>query len=159
MSEYVETKVTLSEALTDAARKRALIDFYTAKMGAMLQAVKDNPEYQSFELARAALATNLQETESRAKELALEAYRADGKKSRPGVTVKTMTKRSLIYDYNAAFKWAQAGAQELIVLDTKLFEKHALAVAKTVPVPCVQIIETSEETAQIASDLSGFLKE
>lgn len=155
----VETKVSLSEALGEVARMRAVIDKLTGRMSAMIQQVKDTVEYRALESTRADAASLLTIHEDRAKALALEAYAADQKKTRPGVTIKTFTDRRLIYDYNTAFKWAETSAKELIVLDTRLFEKHALAVAKTVPVPCVEIVESKEDRAQIASDLSAFLEE
>lgn len=154
----VETKVSLSEALGEVARMRAAIDKLTGLMTAMIDHVTESEDYRLLESTRADAAALLAIHETRAKELAIEAYRADGKKTRPGVSVKTFTDRRLIYDYNTAYKWAAESAKELIVLDTRLFEKHALAVRGTVPVPGVEIIEVKEDRVQIASDLSEFLE-
>lgn len=158
MTDTTIEKVSLSEALGEVARLRATIDNLAERMSAMLQQVKESVEYRALESTRADAASLLSIREDRAKALALAAYAADQKKTRPGVTIKTFTDRRLIYDYNTAYKWAAESAKELIVLDTKLFEKHALAVAKTVPVPCVEIVETKEDRVQIASDLSEFLE-
>lgn len=154
-----QTKVNLSEALGKVAELREKVDDYSIALSAMLDAVRNMEEYKSMEIERAALADALHQAEENAKALAVEAFREDGQKTRPGVTVKTFIERKLEYEYNDARKWAEAHAPELVVMDVRMFEKHALAVAKTAPVPGVKVVETYELRAQIASDLSGFLPE
>lgn len=143
----------LSIALADVQNLRALVDEKTKLMSDMLQAVKESEAYKAAELRRAVLADMLAAAELNAKSLALDAYRVTGVKSRWGVSVKHFTTTTLDYDYAAAYKWAETSAKELIVLDTKLFEAHAKAVAKTVPVPCVKLIVTEEDKVQLDSVL------
>jgi len=143
------TEAELAGTLAEVARLRKDIDEKTELMNAMLDAVRNSPAYRSLELDRAEFSEYLAAAEADAKELALQVYNASGVNGRYGVTVKTFTTTRLEYDYNAAYKWASESAKELIVLDQKLFEEHALAVAKTVPVPCVKIIEEAEDRAQL----------
>ena len=84
--------------------------------------------------------------------LAVNLYQQNHNKSvLPGVSIRVT--RTLEYDKKAAKDWALANLPNAITVDTSLFERHALAVADTAPIPCVEIIETP--TATIATKLPG----
>ena len=144
----------LKAHLLAVARLRQSIDDFTQEMEDILALAKESQDYKFAETSRAALSAKLVEAETQAKAYALEVYAETGKKSQPGVTIKTFTSKEIRYDLATARGWAQEHAPELIVLDTKRFEAHVLAVAKTVPVPCAEIVETKTDKAQIATDLS-----
>ena len=84
---------------------------------------------------------------------ALAEYQATSNKKPEGATVKIFT--VLKYDVVAALEWARKELPEALTLDKKLFETHAKGVAKTKPIPVVEIVE--EARAQIAGDLSEYL--
>lgn len=86
--------------------------------------------------------------------LAVTNYEGSGEKHpHPAVSIRLYTK--VKYDYSTAFVWSQANLPQAITLDTKLFDKHAKAVAETAPIYFVEIAK--EPQASIASDLSAYL--
>jgi len=147
---------SLAMALLETAAMRNMVDEETRRMTAMLQAVKDSEEYKAAELRRQHFSESCAAAEARAKAVALDVFRMTGIKSRVGVSVKHFTTTTLDYYYADAYKWAETNAKELIVLDIKLFEAHAKAVAKTVPVPCVKMITTEEDRPQLDSTLDNL---
>lgn len=149
-----EAESSLALALVQVANLRARVDAETKYMDELLTVVKESEAYKHAEVHRAAYSTSLQEAEANAKRLALEAFQSTGIKSRAGITIKRFTTVRVDYDYTQAFKWAQERAPELIVLDQKLFADYAKLVRKSMPVPCVQIVEEVEDRAQIDTDLT-----
>lgn len=147
---------SLAMALLETAAMRNQVDEETRRLNAMLQAVKDSEEYKAAELRRQHFSESLAAAEARAKAVALDVFRATGVKSRVGVSVKHYTTTTLDYDYAAAYKWAETSAKELIILDRKLFESYAKAVANITPVPCVKMITTEEDRPQLDSILDNL---
>lgn len=148
-----ETESALALALVEVSNLRTRIDEESKFMADLIKAVKESDDFKSAEMRRAVRAVSLAEAEAKVKNLALEAFKATGVKSRVGVTIKRFTSTTVKYDYNTAFEWAQKRAPELIVLDQRLFEDYVKLVRKSIPVPCAQIVETYEDRAQIDTDL------
>ncbi|MEN6571383.1 MAG: hypothetical protein ABFD24_06045 [Anaerolineaceae bacterium] len=68
-----------------------------------------------------------------------------------GVSIRVV--KMLEYNTEDARDWVLTNLPKAIIVDTKLFEKHALAVADTAPIPFVEILEVP--TATIATKLPG----
>lgn len=140
--------------LQNLAELRVILAEALSKCAAMLEIVRQTPEYQECEKtanhARAMIANN----EETIKALALDQYHAYGeKKPAPGVTVKLFT--ALEYDPVRALDWARANLPEALTLDRRLFEAHAKGVAKTQPVPVVKVVQ--QPRVQIVTNLEQTL--
>jgi hypothetical protein len=82
-------------------------------------------------------------------------YRTSNKQPHEAVSIRI--KKTMDYSYDDARKWAQEHLPEAIVLDRRLFESHAQAVAKTQPVPFVNY--HSDAQATISTNLSKYFQE
>lgn len=82
------------------------------------------------------------------------ALSAGDKHPHPATTIRQATK--LNYDERQAIAWCIEHLPQALKLDSRLFEKHARAVAATDPIPFVEI--ASEAQVAIATDLSAYLE-
>jgi hypothetical protein len=125
----------------------------------LIAGLKEGHTYKAIEeklIANTALVKSLEEE---IKTAIVNDFQAGNKKPDKYVgTRHTPASVTLEYDYNATFDWASKHLPEAIVLDKDLFEKHALAVAKTQPIPGVTIVTTpGQPYGCIASDLGELL--
>jgi hypothetical protein len=121
------------------------------------KAYMETAEYKAYASAKEILDDNYSLEKSlieKIKGAALEDYLA---------TKEKPTEKGLALRVNHILKYAQAEVElwakqkmpELFKFDNSAFEKYAKAVADTIPVPGVQIID--DPTITIASDLSEYL--
>ena len=147
---------TLEEKLKEVAELRASLEL--AKKAVV--DIENDPKYLEAIQARSAASFAVNQAEKDAQEMALLQYENDKstKKLVGGkVTVKEIVKSVFTYDPEIIKTWAIKEATGLLALDVKKFEKHAKAVADTIPVPGVKIDESKSLRAEIASDLSELL--
>lgn len=92
-----------------------------------------------------------QETvENNLREAALHGYLVTGDKN-PVDGVSVIINKSMMYSVDNAIAWAVSNAREMLKLDTGLFQRHAKAVADTMPLEFVNIAE--EPAVRIATKL------
>ena len=140
--------------LTELAKMRDLHTRANERRTAVIKAARETSEYTENTALIDYAAARMAEIEAQIAAEALQNYTATGnKKPVDGVTVKVFT--VLKYDLPEALDWARKNLAEALTLDRKLFETHAKGVAKTQPVPVVQIVD--EPRVQIASDLEHYL--
>lgn len=84
------------------------------------------------------------------RQAALDYYTETGDKH-PHPKVSVIINKELTYDVKRAIGWAINNALGMLKLDTAKFEKHARAVADTVPVEFVEI--NDKPSVRIASEL------
>ncbi len=145
-TKLIELKKARDKYEAERKTRQELIELFDERLHANTDYIRST---QEMELAKAIV----DQIESEVKSQSLEIFAADNtnKKLAGGnVTIKEFTKTS-ITDREAAREWATREAPQFIVLDDKGIEKHAKAVADTVPLPFVEI--TKEPQAQIASKL------
>lgn len=153
------TKPTLSDVLSEVAEIRRDLTKVTGRMEFLVDEVRLSEDYIDMEAQRVILASMLEGAEAQAKELALEQFTATGVKTMPGVTVKEYPKTWAVYEPFDAIAWAAKHDLGMLNLNVKAFEKGVLAVKGTIwALRFVTFEETTEVKAQLASDLSGFVK-
>lgn len=92
-----------------------------------------------------------QEIDTQLRKKAIEEYQATGNK-KPINGVSVIITKSLIYHPERAIRWAAANdAMSMLKLNTRDFEKHARAVADTIPLKFVSIEEVPQ--VRIAKEL------
>jgi len=91
-----------------------------------------------------------QDAEAALRQLAIENFEATGNKQPiQGVGIRVTTR--IGYDESEAIHWARQAHPDMLAINTKLFEKHAKAVADTERLGFVNI--WTEATATIAKNL------
>ena len=145
--------------LKDLAQLRKRIDDAKTHAATAQEKLEASPEYLALQVVKDTLKdyqTKADELTAKIKTDALAEYNATKEKpTLAGLALRV--NHSLKYDLDAVKKWAKDKMPELFKFDQSAFEKYAMAVATTVPVPDVKIVD--EPSITIATDLSDYLKE
>lgn len=109
----------------------------------MRRALEETIEYSQLKVAQSKL-VEIQETlatiDGALRQEALDLYGLTGDKH-PHEKVSIAISLEPIYQERDAIVWAINNALDMLKIDTKMFEKHAKAVLKTVPLPFVKVEE------------------
>jgi hypothetical protein len=146
------------EKLKKLAELRAGYQANSARVQDAEASAKDTPQWEAYENAldvRGIIGADIEKLEAEIKAEAVDKFIgfAIGKKPFEGLEIKTFTVVKVI-DEKAAREWAMKNFTPALKLDTKAIEKAGKE--NLTPDGLVEI--TTEHRAQIASDLSGYLK-
>jgi hypothetical protein len=138
----------LAFARAEAAKCKAAMDY-------LINAVKQSPNYLDLERRMDLAVYNASQIEAQVRGGALANYYQNKDKSpHPAIGIRVIHK--IDYSDADARQWCMSNMPNALKLDKTVFEKHAKAVADTIPIPFVTI--TDEPQATIASDLSKYIE-
>ena len=138
------------------ARKKAELNTKRATMALMVERVMQSREYVELQDEAAILESVINDLDDEIRHDAIGQYNETGeKRPHPAVGIRITTK--LIYPAGKALLWCIDNMRTALKYDKRMFEKHARAVADTIPVEFVHI--KKEPQATISRDLSDYLAE
>jgi hypothetical protein len=140
------------ESIANLAVLRKEIEEVKAVMKSELENFQASLFWQDLQIRRAGIEEAIIFAEARVRMDAITAYNADGIKKGKGVSIKMKTTAEIV-DENATRAWCIGNFTPALKLDTKMIEKAAKD--GTIPAELVKI--TTEPSAYIDSDLSGYL--
>ena len=146
------TPEEISQAVSLLASWRTSLQAARDEQSRMVDDTKKTLAYQSQEKFRQEAEAAVLSLESVLRQAGLEAYNFNGTVPHPALGVRLVQR--IKYDLSQARAYCAEHLPAMLILDTKQFEKHAKAVAKTYPLPFVEII--AEPQVTIAQDLSKF---
>jgi hypothetical protein len=160
LSRSKKDEMTMTDLFT-SAKSLAQARKHEADCNAALQAeAKNLPQPYIDALAKHSDAKKaLKSADEETRSIALQIHSdTKSKELDAGITIRENKLPTVLYDPAKAFQWAKRFFPEAIILDTGLFEKHALALQSTKPVPFVDYVTQFSYSAVIPSDLSNLLE-
>ena len=116
------------------------------------------PEYQAYLACKEDIKIIKEQIEAKkdaVKSLAINDYNETGDKN-PYPDVSVIINNKVDYDPLVARTWCEENLPKALMLDTKLFEKHAKALKETMPIPFVDYYQSP--SVRISSDLTDYLE-
>ena len=144
----------LAESIFKLATLRSKEAAAKEQLNLLRAKLQESPSWMNWAEILESSQNEIQEVEPHIRELAETNFAATENKS-PHPAVKIREKTVIEYDPPLALAWCRRHLPEAIVLDAKLFEKHARAVEQTAHIQFVKI--RKEPQATIATDLSRHL--
>jgi hypothetical protein len=148
----------LEDLLGELAQARLEIEETRQAMEKMVSDVVKSVSYQALLTCSQAVKTRAAEVDKLIREMGVAIFTdTQNKKPAFGVTVKEFDVTTIKYDKDQARQWILEHAPLLVKVDFAGFEKHALAVSKTIPLDFVTITTVKEPSTEISKDLSKYL--
>lgn len=144
----------ITSKLQDLAVWRKALQEAAERKKAIEEQLQARPDYQEALQSIAEARKFIADLETTLRNTAIQLFQESGdKKPHPALGVRV--RRRARYDPLAAKQYCFQHLPVFLELNDAAFIKHALAVAETVPLPGVEIVEEPEAT--IAGDLSDYL--
>lgn len=130
----------LIDQLVDLRQREIVGKEFIKQAQDKLELTTEWQELQSLKISLDSIQEKLLETDTKIREMAIAQYQASGNKH-PYNGVSIVINKELIYNEQTAIEWAINFARNVLRLDKRGFEKHARAVADTIPLSFVEIEE------------------